>query len=54
MKETDTKRGRFAKDQIIGVLKEHQGGLDPPRVCRRLQLLSRMKHHQKDNEQVFP
>jgi NitT/TauT family transport system substrate-binding protein len=23
-------------------------------VCRRLQLLSRMEHHEQDNEQVFP
>ena len=24
------------------------------RLCRRLQLLSRMEHHEQDDEQVFP
>ncbi|MGR3611856.1 MAG: hypothetical protein ACU0BZ_04195 [Paracoccus sp. (in: a-proteobacteria)] len=26
---------------------------EPHRVCRRLQLMSRMEHHDKDNKQVF-
>lgn len=27
---------------------------EPRRVCRRLQLLSRMEHHEQDHEQFFP
>lgn len=26
---------------------------EPRRVCRRLQLLSKVEHHEQDNEQVF-
>ena len=31
-----------------------RSSIEPHRVYRRLQLLSRMEHHEQDNEQVFP
>jgi hypothetical protein len=31
-----------------------EAGIEPSRVSRRLQLLSRVEHHEQDNEQVFP
>ena len=37
-------RGRLSNNRIS----------EPHWGCRRLQLLSRMEHHEQDNEQVFP
>ena len=30
-----------------------EDGDEPPRVCRRLQLLSRMERHEQNNEQIL-
>ncbi|MGR3481681.1 tyrosine-type recombinase/integrase [Salipiger marinus] len=49
VQETDACSYEVA-ETILG----HTIGSEPLRVFRRLQLLSRMEHHEQDNEQVFP
>ena len=49
------KRSRFTNEEIIEILPVQEAGMktEPPRVCRRLQLLSRMEHHEQNNEQIL-
>ena len=48
-------RAREAERDRVSTIYVLTGGTpEPRRVCRRLQLLSRMEHHEQDNEQVFP
>ncbi len=45
---------RHCQDYRHAVWIEGSSGVELRRVCRRLQLLSRMEHHEQDHEQVFP
>ena len=44
----------FARAAAEIIDRDLVGNTEPRLVCRRLQLLSRMEHHEQDNEQVFP
>lgn len=65
-RDANFERSQVAEDTVI-VFARDQGDpvtriietaptprIEPRRVCRRLQLLSRMEHHEQDDEQVFP
>ena len=65
-RDANFERSQVAEDTVI-VFARDQGDpvtriietaptprIEPRRVCRRLQLLSRMEHHEQDHEQVFP
>ncbi len=51
---TKSLRGRLRAHIESSLLLRLEAAAEPRRVCRRLQLLSRMEHHEQDNEQVFP
>jgi putative transposase len=49
-------RARFGGMEVSDAkkLKALEAENEPRRVCRKLQLLGRMEHHEQDNKQVFP
>ncbi|MDW3183055.1 transposase [Roseobacter sp.] len=44
-----TKRSRFSKEQIIGILKEHQAGLGAKELCRKHGISDATFYKQRDD-----